>query len=184
LGSNPCWRRCESVVFCRSFGRAKRGEARSGVAIYLYSRKKRTGPRARWSVTIVVYPSPPVLPDARRWPGPRADPECAMVLTSGKVRCAPSSPCSRRSGRCAWLRAAVLLSSPALRATADAVSGRDGKAGALTEPESWVRGAAARTTVSRSEFSVTAATGGGNWLTRGARLPVVSRIKTAAHRPG
>ena len=59
-----------------------------------------------------------------------------MVLTSGKVRCAPSSPCSRRSGRCAWLRAAVLLSSPALRATARALSGRDGKAGALTEPES------------------------------------------------
>ena len=45
-----------------------------------------------------------------------------MVLTSGKVRCAPSSPCSRRSGRCAWLRAAVLLSSPALRAM-DALSG-------------------------------------------------------------
>ena len=62
-----------------------------------------------------------------------------MVLTSGKVRCAPSSPCSRRSGRCAWLRAAVLLSSPSLRAMADALSGRDGKAGALAEPESRFR---------------------------------------------
>ena len=82
-----------------------------------------------------------------------------MVLTSGKVGCAPSSPCSRRSGRCAWLRAAVLLSSPSLRATADALSGRDRKAGALAEPESWVRDAAARITVSRSGLSVTAATG-------------------------
>jgi hypothetical protein len=58
-----------------------------------------------------------------------------MVLASGKFRCAPSSPCSRRSGRCAWLRAAVLLSSPALRAMADALSGRDGTGGALAEPE-------------------------------------------------
>ena len=82
-----------------------------------------------------------------------------MVLTSGKVRCAPSSPCSRRSGRCAWLRAAVLLASPALRAMADALSGRDGKAGAFAEPESWFRQAAAWTTVSRSGLSVTAATG-------------------------
>ena len=82
-----------------------------------------------------------------------------MVLTSGKVRCAPFSPCSRRSGRCAWLRAAVLLSSPALRAMADAVSGRDRKAGAWAEPESWFRGEAVRITLSRSGLSVTAATG-------------------------
>src|SRR3954465_5445254 len=70
------------------------------------------------------------------WLGPPTDNDCATVLTSGKVRCSPSSPCSRRSGRCAWLRAAALLASPALRAMADAFSGRDGKAGALAEPES------------------------------------------------
>jgi hypothetical protein len=82
-----------------------------------------------------------------------------MVLTAGKVRCAPSSPCSRRSGRCAWLRAAVLLSSPALRPMADALTGRDGKAGALAEPESWVWVADAWITMSRSGLSVTAVTG-------------------------
>ena len=82
-----------------------------------------------------------------------------MVLTSGKVRCAPSSPCSRWSGRRAWLRAAVLLSSPALRAMADALSGRDGKAGASAEPKSWFRGEAVWMRMSRSGLSVTAATG-------------------------
>ncbi len=82
-----------------------------------------------------------------------------MVLTSGKVRCAPSSPCSRRSGRCAWLRAAVLLSSPALRTMADALSGRDGKAGVLAEPKSGFGDDAARMMVFLSGLSVTAATG-------------------------
>ena len=82
-----------------------------------------------------------------------------MVLTSVKVRCAPSSPCSRVETLCAWLRAAVLLSSPSLRAMADALSGRDRKAGALTEPESRIGEAAAWITVSRSGLSVTAATG-------------------------
>jgi hypothetical protein len=38
--------------------------------------------------------------------------------------------------RCAWLRVAALLSSPPLRAMAANVPGRDGKAGASTEPES------------------------------------------------
>jgi hypothetical protein len=38
--------------------------------------------------------------------------------------------------RCAWLRVAALLSSPPLRATALAESGRDGKARAAAEPES------------------------------------------------
>jgi hypothetical protein len=42
---------------------------------------------------------------------------------------------------------------------ADALSGRDGKAGALAEPESLVRVAAVWITVSRSGLSVTAATG-------------------------
>jgi len=82
-----------------------------------------------------------------------------MVLTSGKVGCAPSSPCSRRNGRCAWLWVAVLLSSPALRAMTDALSGRDGKAGVLAEPESWVRVAAAWIVVSFSGLRVTDATG-------------------------
>ena len=81
-----------------------------------------------------------------------------MALTSAKVRCAPSSPCSRRSRRCAWFRAAVLLSSPALRGMADTLSGRDGKAGALTEPESWF-GEAAWIAEFRSGLRVTAATG-------------------------
>jgi len=39
-------------------------------------------------------------------------------------------------GRCAWLRAAALLSSPPLRAMAPDASGRDGKAGVSAEPES------------------------------------------------
>ncbi len=52
----------------------------------------------------------------------------ATVLTPGKVRCSPSSPCSREE-RCAWLRAAPLLPSPPLRAAAFALPGRDGKAG-------------------------------------------------------
>jgi hypothetical protein len=42
---------------------------------------------------------------------------------------------------------------------ADALSGRDRKAGALAEPESWFRGEAVWTTLSRSGLSVTAATG-------------------------
>ena len=40
------------------------------------------------------------------------------MLTSGKVRCSPSSPCSRERARCAWLRVAPLLPSPPLRAAA------------------------------------------------------------------
>ena len=56
-----------------------------------------------------------------------------MALTPGKVRC---SPCSRRRGRCAWLRVAPLLPSPPLRPMATDASGRDGKAGASAEPES------------------------------------------------
>ena len=59
------------------------------------------------------------------------------MLAAGKVRCSSSSPCSRRSGRCAWLRVAPLLPSPPLRAAAVLLSGRDGKAGASTEVESW-----------------------------------------------
>jgi hypothetical protein len=34
------------------------------------------------------------------------------VLTSGKVWCSPSSPCSRERARCAWLRVAPLLPIP------------------------------------------------------------------------
>jgi hypothetical protein len=47
------------------------------------------------------------------------------MFDSGKVWCTPSSPWSRRSGRCAWLRVAVLLPFPAFCAMADALSGRD-----------------------------------------------------------
>ena len=42
----------------------------------------------------------------------RACGECATVLTAEKVRCSPSSPCSRNKVRCAWLgwlRASHLL---------------------------------------------------------------------------
>ena len=45
------------------------------------------------------------------------------MLAAGKVRCLPSSPCSRS---CAWLWAALLLPSPSLRAEAVAQPGRDG----------------------------------------------------------
>jgi hypothetical protein len=58
------------------------------------------------------------------------------VLTSGKVWCSPSSPCSRERARCAWLRVAPLLPSPPLRAAALAAPGRDGKAGSPIEQES------------------------------------------------
>src|ERR1035437_9325683 len=65
----------------------------------------------------------------RRRPVLRLEAEFATGLTSGKVRCSPSSPCSRGRSRCAWLRVAPLLPSPALRAVARAAPGRDGKAG-------------------------------------------------------
>src|SRR5450759_896493 len=70
--------------------------------------------------------------------------ESATVLTTGKVRCSPSSPCSRERARCAWLRAAPLLSSPAFRAAALELPGRGGKAGSLIERESWLVAAAVR----------------------------------------
>ena len=38
--------------------------------------------------------------------------------------------------RCAWLRVALLLPSPALRSAASALPGRDGKAGSPIELES------------------------------------------------
>ena len=74
-----------------------------------------------------------------------------MVLTLGKVRCAPSSPCSRRRRRCAWLRAAVLLASPALRAHgAMHCQAGTGKPTLSPTTESWFRQAATWTRVSRS----------------------------------
>ena len=60
------------------------------------------------------------------------------MLTAGKVRCSPSSPCSRAEALCAWLRVAALLPSPALRAVAMAAPGRDEKAGSSIELESWI----------------------------------------------
>ena len=60
----------------------------------------------------------------------------------------------------AVLRVAPLLPSPPLRAVAGALPGRDGKAGAPIEPESWICDTAAwTTTVLRSGLSVTAVTG-------------------------
>ena len=63
--------------------------------------------------------------DVRRCGLPTGD-ECATALTAEKVRCSPSSPCSRR---CAWRRVALLLPSPSLRSVAWALPGRHGKAG-------------------------------------------------------
>jgi hypothetical protein len=60
-----------------------------------------------------------------------------MVLAAGKVWCSPSSPCSRRSEA---LRVAPGGSAPPIPSAArrDMLSsGRDGKAGASTELESW-----------------------------------------------
>jgi hypothetical protein len=88
--------------------------------------------------------------------GHPTDAEDATVLTAGKVRCSPSSPCSRC---CAWLRVALLLPSPPLRAVTGALPGRDGKAGTPIEPDSWICDTAAWTTVLRSGLSVTAVTG-------------------------
>ena len=46
--------------------------------------------------------------------------------------------CSRAKALCAWLRVALLLPSPALRAAAWALPGRNEKAGSSIEPESWI----------------------------------------------
>jgi hypothetical protein len=58
--------------------------------------------------------------------------KCATVLTSGKVWCSPSSPsspCSRATARCAWLRVAPLLPIPsaARRDLGNARSGRESR---------------------------------------------------------
>ena len=62
----------------------------------------------------------------------RSVPWCS--LRGGRCWCRLSSPCSRRSGAfaVAGTAAAVLLASPALRAMADALSGRDGGKPALS----------------------------------------------------
>jgi hypothetical protein len=56
--------------------------------------------------------------------------KCATVLTPGKVRCSPSSPCSRARARCGWLRVAPLLPIPsaARRGLGSARSGRERQA--------------------------------------------------------
>jgi hypothetical protein len=56
--------------------------------------------------------------------------KCATVLTPGKVRCSPSSPCSRARARCAWPRVAPLLPIPsaARRGLGSARSGRERQA--------------------------------------------------------
>jgi hypothetical protein len=100
------------------------------------------------------------------------------VLAAGKVRCSPSSPCSRRSGHCAWLRAAPLLPSPPLRATALLLPGRDGKAGASTELESCPSTGQGVISTSRSDIS----NGEKKRLfNRGATLLLLGQVK---HLPG
>ena len=66
---------------------------------------------------------------------------------------------ARDGARCAWLRVALLLPSPALRSAAWALPGRDGKAGSPIEPESRICEVVARMTMSRSGLRVTAPTG-------------------------
>ena len=66
---------------------------------------------------------------------------------------------ARDRARCAWLRVALLLPSPALRAAAWASPGRDGKAGSPIEPESRICEVAARMMMPRSGLRVTAPTG-------------------------
>ena len=66
---------------------------------------------------------------------------------------------ARDRARCAWLRVALLLPSPSLRAAAWALSGRDEKAGSPIEPESTICEVAARTMLSRSGLRVTTPTG-------------------------
>ena len=66
---------------------------------------------------------------------------------------------ARDRARCAWLRVAVLLPSPALRSVACALPGRGRKAGSPIEPESWICEVAARTMLSRSGLRVTTPTG-------------------------
>ena len=80
----------------------------------------------------------PFEPLTRGFPGsvtPTGE-EFATVLTADKVRCSPSSPCSRAGAHCAWLRVAPLLPSPSLRAVAQVLPGRGGKAGLPIELES------------------------------------------------
>lgn len=62
---------------------------------------------------------------------------------------------ARVMARCAWLRVAVLLSSPALRAVAWALPGRGGKAGSPIERESRICEVAVRTMLLRSGLRVT-----------------------------
>jgi hypothetical protein len=61
-------------------------------------------------------------------------PRCSLRGRSGARR--PRHARAEVGGRCAWLRAAPLLPSPPLRAASLLSSGRDGKAGVSTEPES------------------------------------------------
>ena len=81
------------------------------------------------------------------------------MLTAEKVRCSPSSPCSCARALCAWLRVALLLPSPSLRAVAWALPGRDGKAGSPIELESWICDVVAWINMPRDGLRVTAVAG-------------------------
>src|SRR4051812_50178633 len=71
----------------------------------------------------------------------------AMLARQGALCVAP--------GGSDWSALRGPIPSPALRAVAWALPGRDGKAGSPIEPESWICEVAARTTASRSGLSVT-----------------------------
>jgi hypothetical protein len=62
------------------------------------------------------------------------------VLTSGKVRCSPSSPCSRATARCAWLRVAPLLPIPSAtrRGLGQRRSGRESRLADRTGKPVWI----------------------------------------------
>ena len=62
------------------------------------------------------------------------------MLTSGKVRCSPSSPCSRERARCAWLRVALLLPIPSAtrRGWGSARSGRESRLADRTGKPVWI----------------------------------------------
>lgn len=82
--------------------------------------------------------------------------EDARVRASAKLRSWPSSRCSQRTWRCAWLGVAPLLSCRSLSALALFFSGREAKAGAPIELGSIRRALAAWIAVSISGLSDTA----------------------------
>src|SRR5271166_326828 len=93
------------------------------------------------------------------------DADFRLVMSVPRAHCgegpvlASLAMLARDMARCAWLRVALLLPSPALRSAAWALPGRDGKAGSPIEPESRICEVAARMMMSRSGLRVTTPTG-------------------------